>query len=133
MIVLFFAAIGGTSMWYATKISPLTKQEEFLPVTNQLIKMRINLEERFVATSISKDNLMVKIHWGVKGLDRDGVGAWNVTDVGKLIWDMDFDISPAKNQLALLELCEDLRNDEDLVQFKSVTCWIEEFRRFVDE
>ena len=95
--------------------------------------MRDTLELKFTSTANSRNNLVVKIHWGIDGLDREGVGAWNVTDIGKLIWSTDFDISPAENQQALLDLCADMRTRDDLVQRQAVTCWIEEFKRFVDE
>jgi len=95
--------------------------------------MRNNLETKFTATANSRDNLNVRIHWGIEGLDREGVSMWNVTDTGKLIWNNDFDMTPPENQQALLDLCADLRTRDDLVQRKSVTCWIEEFKRFVEE
>ena len=45
-----------------------------------------------------KSGIMVNINWGVKGLDRDGVSSWDPEDVGKLIWDDGFTVTPVLNQ-----------------------------------
>ena len=86
-----------------------------MPKTTPLMQMREDLETKFSATANSRNFLSVRIHWGIADLDREGVGAWNVTDLGKIVWDEDFDISPAENQQALIDLCETLRDNEDLV------------------
>ena len=45
-----------------------------------------------------KKGIMVNINWGVKDLDRDGVSAWDPEDVGKLVWDDSFTVTPLLNQ-----------------------------------
>jgi len=32
--------------------------------------------------------------FGVKDIDKDGVGAWDSTDLGKVVYDNDFTLSP---------------------------------------
>ena len=52
----------------------------------------------FTETANSQDTLNVIIHWGIKGLDRSDVGAWDSDSSGTLIWDENFTILPAENQ-----------------------------------
>lgn len=41
---------------------------------------------------------------------------WDPEDLGKLIWDEDFTVSPAENQKALLDFCEFLKSENPLVK-----------------
>lgn len=86
----------------------------------------------FKDTIGSNNELRVTIHWGINGVDKTGVGAWIPTDLGTLIFDDKFDVSPPANQMALLNLCQKLRESE-LVENEQVTCWIEHLDRFIRE
>jgi len=41
-----------------------------------------------------KKGIQVNINFGVKDLDRNGVGSWDPEDIGKLVWDDDFTVTP---------------------------------------
>ena len=41
--------------------------------------------------------LSVQVTWGVKDMDRSSIKAWDATDLGVLIWDDNFTVSPAAN------------------------------------
>lgn len=70
---------------------------------------------------------MVNINWGVKDLDRDGVGTWDPEDVGKLVWDDSFTMTPVPNQQSILDLCASLKTNTDLVKEPNdMECWIED-------
>ena len=58
----------------------------------------------------SPSTLSVSITWGIKDLDRSKVRAWKAEDMGELIWDDEFTVSPLENQIALLEFCDFLTN-----------------------
>jgi len=45
-----------------------------------------------------KKGIQVNINFGIKDLDRDGVGSWDPEDIGKLVWDDDFTVAPVANQ-----------------------------------
>ena len=45
-----------------------------------------------------KKGIQVNINFGVKDLDRSGVGSWDPEDIGKLVWDDDFTVTPVANQ-----------------------------------
>ena len=65
-------------------------------------------------------------------MDRSNVGAWDALNAGELVWDETLTVTPRANQAALLDLCDDLRNNrEDIVKDKSITCWIDFMNDYV--
>ena len=74
---------------------------------------------------------MVSIVWGVKSLDRSSVGLWDPEELGELIWNDEFDITPVENQQALLDLCDELTDDHALVKEDDVNCWIRDMDVYV--
>ena len=60
--------------------------------------------------------LSVQITWGVKDLDISQRKDWDAMDLGILIWDDTFTVSPAANQQALLDFCYHLRFESDVVK-----------------
>ena len=44
-------------------------------------------QARMLQSSSDLEALVVKINWGVKGLDRSGISNWDPNDMGKLVWD----------------------------------------------
>ena len=80
-------------------MGPLTEQEEWLPDDIIIIVLSKEIDDNFSrAVEGLKSGIMVNINWGVKGLDRDGVSSWDPEDVGKLIWDDGFTVTPVLNQ-----------------------------------
>jgi hypothetical protein len=35
--------------------------------------------------------------WGIRGINKAGVDSFNVTDIGKVVWDTNFDLSKPEN------------------------------------
>ena len=67
----------------------------------------------------------MNINFGVKDLDRDGVGGWDPEDMGKLVWDADFTVTPVANQQAIMDLCNALKANTELVKDPfGIKCWI---------
>ena len=54
-----------------------------------------DVEDRFPSASNLKDSIVVNLNWGIKGLDRKDVGAWNSIELGRLEWDDTFTVTPA--------------------------------------
>ena len=75
---------------------------------------------------------MVSIHWGVDGINKEEIGYWDGTSSGELIWDDNFKISSVENQQALLDLCQELKENEDLVKDANVKCWIQDLLGFYE-
>lgn len=69
--------------------------------------------------------------WGVHGVDRTGVDAWNESDIGHVVWDSSFDASDPLAQVALLHACEELpRRAELRITPGSAQCVIGAFREW---
>ena len=96
-IMIFFLIIGALAAIIASGIGPLTKQEEYLPNDSPLMTLQKDVEQNFFSTSALKDSLIVNLNWGVKDLDRSGVSAWDVNNMGELIWDQELNVVPARN------------------------------------
>ena len=129
-IVLFFI-IGVVAAIIASNIGPLTEQEEFLPNSHELVVLADDIGNEFPSAADIKDSIVVSLNWGIKDLDRDDVDTWDPSDMGRLIWDDTFDLTPARNQEALLNLCKELKNESTLVKDSGVTCWLLDMEKFV--
>ena len=79
----------------------------------------------------SPSTLSVSITWGVKEIDRSNIKDWDATDMGVLIWDDEFTVSPAANQVALLEFCDYLEFESEIVKDNIVECWIKSMNEFI--
>ena len=110
-------------------MGPLTEQEEWIPEDNEVMMLSKEIDVNF-SRSVGdvKKGLFVNINWGVKDLDRSDVGTWDPEDVGKLIWDDNFTMTPEANQRSILDLCKKLKTDSsDLVKEPAeVDCWIDD-------
>ena len=75
----------------------------------------------------------IKIHlmFGLKGIDKDGVDIWDPTNLGKLEYDEDFDLTTATNQNRLKQICVNLRLQSHIVLDGNVECWIEDFETWL--
>ena len=124
VLVVFFAIFGIGAIVIASNIGPLTEQEEYLDYDTPIMVTQKLVEDNFLSTSSLKESLVVRLNWGVKGLDRSDVGAWDPKDMGELIWDEDFNVAPKANQQNLIDLCIDLRDNNEFVKDNEVRCWI---------
>ena len=80
-------------------MGPLTEQEEWLPEDNKIVVLSKEIDANFAkAVDGLKKGTMVNLNWGVKDLDREGVSTWDPEDVGTLIWDENFTVTPEENQ-----------------------------------
>ena len=71
----------------------------------------------------------VHVIWGVKGVDRTGVNLWDESDLGRVVWDDEFDASDPEAQMALLRACDELPKRKELkVAEGSVQCVMGAFR-----
>ena len=101
-----------------------------LPTDHPLVLTEKLLAQTFSARASDSAAFMVSIVWGVKGLDRSNVSLWDPNDLGTLEWDETFTIKPPENYKALLDLCNDLRDNSPLVKQNEVICWIHDFDEF---
>lgn len=98
----------------ASRIGPLTKQEEYIPSSDPYTLLQNEVEQNFVqlgafsSAANVRGPIFVNLNWGVKGLNREDTDLWTASQRGQLIWDEDFTVSPPANQQALLDLCREL-------------------------
>ena len=80
----------------------------------------------------SKDDgqLTVNFVWGLKGINKEDVGKYDPIDLGKLIWDDNFDITEEINQLRLFDICEALKKSP-LIFDNEITCFLYDFKYFL--
>ena len=67
----------------------------------------------------------------MKDLDQSDIGLWDPNDIGSLVWDESFTIEPAENQQALLDLCNDLRDNFEFVKENEVVCWLYDYDEYL--
>ena len=44
--------------------------------------------------------------WGIRGINKANVDAFNTTDIGKVVWDGAFDLSDPDNQMHIYNVCQ---------------------------
>lgn len=74
----------------------------------------------------------ISLYFGVSGLDDSGISQWDRSNMGKIIFDKDFNPYTKESQVFLLNLCGDLKNQpKEFVVPGTVSCWIEEFDQYL--
>jgi hypothetical protein len=71
-------------------MGPLTKEEEFLPSDHPISQTTIIITEKFPGGGATAMNMV--IHFGVLEIDKKGTSRWDSSDVGKAVFDPDFDL-----------------------------------------
>ena len=80
-------------------------------------------------------SIVVDFVWGTDGLNKTGVDYYNASQIGSVIWDDQFDLSPPENQMSAYNFCQLLKTQEELLfatPEASVSCWLDDFKRFVE-
>ena len=131
VIVAVLAVLGLASAGVASQMGPLSAMESMLPQDHPLMAPSYIMAEEFAIGEGSPSSLEVALTWGVKDMDRRAVGLWESSNPGVLVWDEGFTVAPRRNQAALLNLCDWLERESELVQDGAVNCWIKRMDEFV--
>ena len=51
----------------------------------------------------------VDLMWGIEGINKTLVDRFNASDIGTVIWDPEFDLSPPENQQQAYDFCQYLK------------------------
>ena len=113
------------AIWRASRIEPATEALKWLEDDHPIEKLRQSLQNDYNQGE-NDEIIEVSIFWGVRGVDRSGTDRWDPTDIGKIIWDDDFDLTPEANQQRVIDICNDLKSNA-LVKNSQVTCWVQDF------
>jgi hypothetical protein len=125
VIIAFVIIWAGIAIWRITEFKPATEAFSNLSDSHWLKKLQNSLRNDY-HTGENDDSIKVSFVWGVKGVDKNGVGKWDSANRGTVKWDTDFDLAPEVNQQRVVDICSNLRSNE-LVKQGTVTCWIEDF------
>ena len=116
------------SVIYASKITPPNVDQIFLPDSEKIVIALKKINE--FTNSKDDEQLMVNILWGLKGINKEGIDKYDTSDLGKLIWDDNFDITEEHNQVRLFDICEVLKNSP-LIFDNEITCFLYDFKAFL--
>ena len=86
----------GIALWRALSLESATEAIRRLPDDHWLVKLEDTLSDDFHRTA-EAESLTVYLVWGISKLNRDGVDRWDPTDIGKIVYDDDFDMSSEAN------------------------------------
>lgn len=115
----------GLAIWRVSMLEPATEALQMLNDDHELMKLQNSMRSEY-HTGEYDNTIKVRFLWGVKGIDRKGVGQWDSSDFGQIIWDNDFDMSSEANQQRILTICNELKTHK-LVKDQQVTCWVKDF------
>lgn len=79
----------------ASQLSPLTKEEQFLPDDHPAQEF-FNKENYFLGAGAN--TLEMKLYWGVKDIDKSKTSMWDAVYIGEPILDESFDLTPVEAQ-----------------------------------
>ena len=96
MIIFLFTGWFIFAAIKASKMGPLTKEEEFLPSSHPILKVAQIINNKFAEGGSTALNMVV--HFGVKDIDQEETSRWKAADIGKAVFDPEFTLSPQVNQ-----------------------------------
>lgn len=129
--MLFFVWIG-ISIFFASKIGPLTEEEEFIPKDHPAIIGWTIFKENFTEEVAVSKHVDIYLYWGLEDIDRTGENAWDPAFIGEIQFDNDFNPAALTSQNYMTEICQTLRTSE-LVSKEEPNedelfwCWPEDF------
>lgn len=131
VIIGLAVAVACFSIWAASKLQPPKEEEEFLPPSYPL---RVTLSTFRDAFPLADEQVLlnVNITWGIKDIDRKGTSKFNSDELGKPVFDEEFDFTKADVQNQVREACS-FFNQPDLVfrgdsSVQAIKCWIEDYQ-----
>lgn len=135
MIILVFTVTFGLCLAGTAQIGGLTENEILISKDSPELAPATIFRESLI-TEQEKDYIDMHFVFGVNSLDAShpdpSEKAWDPNYLGQLLWDPDFDVSRARSQEYLFNLCHYFFNFH-LTSFEKVSCWIYPFRKYVKQ
>lgn len=125
-LVCMWAGLGSTGAFYAFKLRPPTKQEQWFTADHMYTGFGDIMSNRFLSGA-EDSYVSMELVFGVEGLERsDEYVRWNPSENrGTTIFDETFDVRERKGQQALRRVCEAMR----VAECASKSC-VGGFKRF---
>lgn len=112
------------------RISPLSTIELLFPESNFMgVSLGIVKGEY---PPVDKDTVNIQMVWGVRGVDRSGTDKWDILDLGTVVWDPYFDLSPVAAQQFYMDTCNEVSVAYELVKEGLTECWSWDFADYLD-
>lgn len=93
-----------TAIGCVVHIRPLTEPESFFPENNELLVYFNDIVTSF-HTNPSDAYISVTLIFGTDGISRKGLSRWDQVNLGRVIWDTDFNMAPLENQEYIYDFC----------------------------
>ena len=90
----------GIAIWRVTLFKPAKDPIKRLSDDHELEILDNMITDEFHA-ALNTGKIEVSFIWGIKRLDRSGIGRWEPENRGKLVYDEEFNLAPEANQLRL--------------------------------
>jgi len=137
-IVGGFIILMAVFAFLASRLGPLTKQEEWFPEDFYGGAALKWLADSFKLTE-RDSTVEVDVTWGIAGIDRTGTSRYKPANPGKAVWDTTFDPSSPAAQLAIVETCFQapaalgrVPGDDSLSLYKAnVTCFMQDYAEWL--
>jgi hypothetical protein len=122
--------------FFASKIGPLTEEEEFIPKYHPNIRVWTIFSENFTTEVEESNHIVINLAWGLKDINREGDNPWDPNFIGEVVFDEEFNLPKPESQQYLLEMCEVVRSQEivslDEPQEEEIFwCWPQTFKDYV--
>jgi hypothetical protein len=83
--------------FYASKIGPLTEEEEFIPKYHPNIRAWTIFKENFTEEVEESNHIEINLYWGLKDINREGDNPWDPKFIGKIVFDEEFNLPKPEN------------------------------------
>eukprot|EP01084_Bolivina_argentea_P157720 274819_1 len=130
-ILIFAILLVSASTYKAISISPLTQQEQWFDESHYMEKM-FSWQKYFNGGSVTT-LIKIKLVWGIEEtVDRTGVTFWDheMDNIGKPIFDNEFNPSTYDSQIYLLNICNSLLTNYSYMLYDIndyFDCWVYDF------
>ena len=132
ILIALGIVLAGVSIWLGTRLEPPTEVEDFLPPDHPINVAFDTLNEAFPASD-ADSQLVVRITWGIKDIDRTGTTKFDGSE-GDVIMDDTFDFRTVAAQNQVLDSCEYFGKQKDLIfqgnTISPVICWIKDYKEW---
>ena len=91
VLILVLLVWVGVNIWGITEIKGISGPEEFLPERFQVTVAR-RLVKREFRHGPNDFSVRVRLVWGIKGVDREGLKRFHPASYGQVVWDPHFSI-----------------------------------------
>eukprot|EP01022_Parablepharisma_sp_SALTPOND_P028570 TRINITY_DN71172_c0_g1_i1.p1 TRINITY_DN71172_c0_g1~~TRINITY_DN71172_c0_g1_i1.p1 ORF type:complete len:810 (+),score=47.03 TRINITY_DN71172_c0_g1_i1:130-2559(+) len=95
-------------IYFSAKIPGVSKPEQLLPASYDISYSRSLVKEAF-GHGEGDENIVVRFVYGIKEVDSSGIEFYNADNIGKIVWDPEFNLSDPESQVYLSDLCYNLK------------------------